>query len=61
MNAINSILKDSGPNIGKQVLEKVGVSVLTGGALYLAKSAASKSFSGKELGEALFNGGPKKK
>ena len=58
---VDSILKESGPSIGKQTLEKVGISVLTGGALYLAKSAASKSFSGKELGEALFNGGPKKK
>lgn len=58
---VDSVLKESGPSIGKQTLEKVGISVLTGSALYLAKSAASKSFSGKELGEAMFNGGPKKK
>lgn len=58
---VNSILKTSGPSVGKQVFEKVGISVLTGGALYLAKSMASKSFNREEFGDALFNGGPKKK
>lgn len=60
-SVLQAVFKESGPNISKQVIEKVGVAVLTGGALYLAKSIASKSFNGKELGEALFYGGPKKK
>lgn len=60
-NMVNSVLKESGPSVGKQVLEKVGISVLTGSALYLAKSMTSKEFDRKEFGEAMFNGGPKKK
>lgn len=58
---VDSILKESGPSVGKQVFERVGISVLTGGALYLAESMASKSFNREEFGDALFNGGPKKK
>lgn len=43
--------------VGKRTL----TTVLTGAALYGTKAAISKEFDRKELGEAVFNGGPKKK
>ena len=34
---------------------------ITGAALYGAKAAVTKQFDVKEFGNAIFNGGPKKK
>lgn len=48
-----SILKD----VGKRVIG----TVTTGAALYGVKSVISKSFNWKEMAQAVFNGGPKKK
>ena len=49
----------------RQVLESVGTNVartaLTGAALYGLKALVSQKFDAKELGDAIFNGGPKKK
>ncbi len=44
-----------------QIGTKVLITVATGAALYGAKAAVSKQFNAKELGNAIFNGGPKKK
>ena len=44
-----------------QIGTKVLITVATGAALYGAKAAISKEFNVKELGNAVFNGGPKKK
>lgn len=62
-------LTNSEVNSGKAYVEKilkdVGSRVLTtaisGAALYTAKSLVSNSFDSKELANAIFNGGPKKK
>lgn len=62
-------LTDSEVNSGRVYVEKilkdVGSRVLTtaitGAALYTVKAAVSGSFDAKELGNAIFNGGPKKK
>lgn len=45
----------------KQIGTKVAVTVFTGAALYGAKAAVSKQFNVKEFGNAIFNGGAKKK
>lgn len=56
---------DYGKRVVNRALETIGVKVATtaisGAALYGLKALASRSFSGKELGSAMFNGGPKKK
>lgn len=44
-----------------QIGSKVLITVATGAALYGAKAAVSKQFNAKELGNAIFNGGAKKK
>ena len=41
--------------------KKVVATIATGAMLYGAKAAVSKQFNAKEFGDALFNGGPKKK
>lgn len=49
----------------KRVLSQIGTKVastaITGAALYGAKAAVTKQFDVKEFGNAIFNGGPKKK
>lgn len=50
---VQSIMKD----VGKRVIS----TVVAGAALYGAKAVISKSFEWNELGNAVFNGGPKKK
>jgi hypothetical protein len=50
---IEDVLKD----VGKKTL----TTVLTGAALYGAKAAISGEVNRKDLGEAIFNGGAKKK
>lgn len=50
---VQSVMKD----IGKRVISTVAV----GAALYGAKAIVSKSFDWKDFGNAMFNGGPKKK
>ena len=50
---VEDILKD----VGKKTI----TSILEGGILYGTKAITSGSFDRKELGDALFNGGPKKK
>lgn len=50
---VEDVLKD----VGKKTL----TTALTGMALYGTKAIVSKDFDRKELGEAIFNGGPKKK
>lgn len=56
---------DYGKRVVNRALETIGVKVattaLSGAALYALKAMASRSFSGKELGSAMFNGGAKKK
>ena len=62
-------LTDSEVNSGRvyaqKILKDVGNRVLTtaitGAALYTVKAAVSGSFDAKEFGNAIFNGGPKKK
>ena len=62
-------LTDSEVNSGRvyaeKILKDVGsrvlTTVITGAALYTVKAAVSGSFDAKELGNAIFNGGPKKK
>lgn len=49
----NAILKD----VGKRVI----TTAVAGAALYGVKAVASKSFDWKEMGNAMFNGGAKKK
>ena len=50
---VEDVLKD----VGKKTL----TTMMTGAALYGAKAAVGKQFDRKELAEAIFNGGPKKK
>lgn len=50
---VEEVLKD----VGKKTL----TTALTGAALYGTKAVVSNEFNRKELGEAIFNGGPKKK
>lgn len=45
----------------EKVLKRVGETVVTGALLYGTKAAVSKSFNPKELGDAMFRGGAKKK
>lgn len=49
----------------KKLLKDTGTRVITtaavGGTLYLGKAALSKEFNAKEFGNAIFNGGAKKK
>ena len=40
---------------------KVAVTAVSGAALYGLKALVSKKFNSAELGNAIFNGGPKKK
>ena len=62
-------LTESELNYGKRVtdktIENIGTKVATtaipGATLYLIKSAVSGEFDAKELGNAIFNGGAKKK
>lgn len=51
------LVKDAMKNVGSKVLTTVGAGL----ALYGAKSIASGRFDRNELGNALFQGGPKKK
>lgn len=48
-------------DILKQVGTGIAVPALKGTGLYTLKAIFSREFSGKELGSAIFNGGPKKK
>ena len=41
--------------------KKVATTVVTGATLYAVKAAITKQLNLKELGDAVFNGGPKKK
>ena len=50
-------VKDIMSQSGKKAL----ATIATGAMLYGAKAAVSKQFNAKEFGDALFNGGPKKK
>lgn len=50
---VNGIMK----TVGSRTLE----TALTGSLLYGLKAVVSREFSGKELGNAMFNGGAKKK
>lgn len=50
---VSSILTD----VGKKTL----TTAITGALLYSGKAAVTKSFDVKEFGNAIFNGGPKKK
>lgn len=56
---------DYGKRIVNNIMETVGTKVattaLSGAALYGLKALASRSFSGSEFGNAMFNGGAKKK
>ena len=49
----------------KRVLSQIGTKVastaITGAALYGVKAAVTKDFNVKDFGNAIFNGGPKKK
>ena len=45
----------------KDVGKRVATTVLTGAALYAGKAVITKEFNVKEFGNAIFNGGPKKK
>ena len=49
----------------KRVLSQIGTKVastaITGAALYGIKAAVTKDFNVKDFGNAVFNGGPKKK
>lgn len=51
--AISGIIAESG--------KKAATTMLTGAMLYAGKSAFAKTFDRKEFGEAIFNGGAKKK
>lgn len=48
-------------NIGTNVATSVLSTAAKGAALYGIKAIASKKFDAKEFGNAIFNGGPKKK
>ena len=48
-------------SIGTNVVNKVATTVLTGATLYGMKALVSHQFDAKKLGEAIFNGGAKKK
>lgn len=56
---------NSGRTYAKKIMKDVGSKVITtaaaGGILYLGKAALSKEFNAKEFGNAIFNGGAKKK
>ncbi len=56
---------NSGRRQVQKILKDVGSRVITtaatGALLYAGKAAVSKSFDPKEFGEAIFNGGAKKK
>lgn len=48
-------------NVLNQIGTRVATTAITGAALYAAKALITKQFDPKELGSAVFNGGPKKK
>ena len=50
---VSEIIAESG--------KKAATTMLTGAMLYAGKAAFAKTFDGKEFGEAIFNGGAKKK
>ncbi len=56
---------NSGKKYATQILKDVGKKTITvaasGAILYAGKALISKEFSAKELGNAIFNGGAKKK
>lgn len=56
---------NSGRKFAQQILKDVGKKTLTtalsGAALYAGKALITKSFDAKEFGNAIFNGGAKKK
>lgn len=56
---------NAGQKFVEEILKEVGkktlTTALTGATLYGMKAATSKEFNRKELGDAIFNGGPKKK
>ena len=52
---------ENAAGIGKSVLVKVATNALSGGLIYGLSAAASGKFDRGKLGEAIFNGGPKKK
>ncbi len=56
---------NSGRKYAQQILKDVGKRALTttlsGAALYAGKALVTRSFDVKEFGNAIFNGGPKKK
>ena len=51
--AVSDILAQSG--------RKVATAFITGAALYAGKAFISGEYNAKEMGSAVFNGGPKKK
>ena len=52
---------ENAASIGKSVLAKVAIPAISGAVLYGVSAAASGKFDRGKLGEAIFNGGPKKK
>lgn len=56
---------NQGRVFAQNILKSIGTKTLTtigaGALLYAGKAAVTKSFDVKELGNAIFNGGPKKK
>lgn len=48
-------------NVLTQIGTRVVTTAITGAALYAIKALITKQFDTKELGSAVFNGGPKKK
>lgn len=65
LNELTKSEIDSGKAYVEKILKDAGARVLTtaiaGAALYTVKAAVSGSFDAKEFGNAIFNGGPKKK
>lgn len=53
--------KKAAMNVLQSIGTKVITTAVTGAALYGLKAAVSKNFKAKEFGEAIFNGGAKKK
>lgn len=53
--------KKAAMNVLQSIGTKVITTAVTGAALYGLKAAVSKNFKAKEFGDAIFNGGAKKK
>lgn len=53
--------KKAAMNVLQSIGTKVVTTAVTGAALYGLKAAVSKNFKAKEFGDAIFNGGAKKK